>query len=304
MEDKKFTIKSSDEQLELECYMKIPDEEIKGIIQFSHGMAEHKERYFDFMSYLTENGYITIIHDHRGHGKSITEENDLGYFYDKTGKMITEDLYVITEKIKKDYPNIPYYIFAHSMGTLVARNYIKDHDDELDGIILCGAPYRNPMAKMGIILSDIIEKFKGEKYRSKLLQYIAFNSFNDKFEENIPNKWINSDIDKVKEYNKNPLCGYIFTINGFKNLFSLLMDAFNKEEYKVKNKKLPIFFIAGEDDPVIGTKEQFKESMDFLKNLGYEDIKSRIYFSLRHEILNEKNNAEVYKDVLEFLNNI
>ncbi|EDS72138.1 hypothetical protein ANASTE_01848 [Anaerofustis stercorihominis DSM 17244] len=304
MKEKSFSVDSSDGKLKISCYMKIPEDNIKGIVQIAHGMAEHKERYYDFMDYLTNNGYITVINDHRGHGESIIEDKDLGYFYDDSGDMIVEDFHIITEHIKEEYKDIPYYIFSHSMGTLVARNYLKEHDNEINGMILCGAPYKNPMAKMGLGISSLIGKMKGEHHRSKFINGLAFNSFNDKFEEPIMNKWLNSDISKVKEYNKNPLCGYIFTINGFKNLFNLVDKAFKKDEYKARNKNLPIFFIAGEDDPVIGGEEKFKESMEFLRNLGYTNISARLYYGLRHEILNEKNHMEVYKDVLEFLNNI
>ncbi|WP_294465942.1 alpha/beta hydrolase [uncultured Anaerofustis sp.] len=304
MKEKSFLIDSSDEKLKISCYMKIPEDNIKGIVQIAHGMAEHKERYYDFMDYLSNNGYITVINDHRGHGESIIEDKDLGYFYDDSGEMIVKDFHSITEVIKEEYQDIPYYIFSHSMGTLVARNYLKEYDNEINGMILCGAPYKNPMAKMGLNISSIIGKLKGEHHRSKFIHGLAFNSFNDKFEEPIMNKWINSNMSKVKEYNKNPLCGYIFTINGFKNLFSLVDKAFNKEEYKIKNKELPIFFIAGEDDPVIGGVEKFRESIEFLRNIGYTNISSRLYYGLRHEILNEKNHMEVYKDVLEFLDNI
>ncbi|WP_290773857.1 alpha/beta hydrolase [Anaerofustis sp.] len=301
MREQSFFLDSADEKIQLSCFIKAPDDKVKGVVQISHGMAEHKERYFDFMNYLVQKGYLCVIHDHRGHGESIDKKDNLGYFYDDSGEMIVKDLYIILKKIKKEYENVPYFIFAHSMGTLVARNFLKEFDHEIDGLILSGPPYENKMANLGIKITEKIEKFKGEHYRSTFINTLAFGSFDDKFEEKIKNKWLNSDINEVKKYNDNPLCGYIFTLNGFKNLFKMVNKAFKKEEYKVRNKNLPILFLAGEDDPVIGGEKRFLESINFLKNIGYKNTKHILYYGLRHEILNEVNKCEVYKDILKFI---
>lgn len=301
MKEQLFSINSSDNKLQLSCYIKAPKENAKAVIQISHGMAEHKERYYPFMEYLANNGIACIINDHRGHGQSIESKEDLGYFYDETGEMIVEDMYAVTKKMKEEYPDIPYFIFAHSMGTLVARNYIQKYDKEIDGFILCGAPFENKAASLGIKIVDYLEKLKGKKHRSNIMNLIVFGSFNDKFEENIKNKWLNSNMKEVQKYNKDHLCGFTFTLNGFRNLFKLIENAFKKERYNVKNEDLPILFIAGEDDPVIGNEQDFHNSIEFLKEVGYKNIKHILYFGMRHEILNEKNKLEVYKDILDFI---
>lgn len=97
----------------------------KAIVQFSHGMCEHKERYFEFMNYLNDNGYVCVIHDHRGHGASVINEGEFGNFYTEDISAVIDDMHAVTEYIKKNYPNLPLYIFSHSMGTLVARTYMK-----------------------------------------------------------------------------------------------------------------------------------------------------------------------------------
>ena len=123
---KKITSKQDGLKLEIaimEC--KNP----KGIVQFSHGMAEHKERYFDFMQYLNERGYICVIHDHRGHGGSVKSKNDYGYFYTENADYIVDDLFQVTEYIRDMYPGLEVTLFSHSMGTLVARCYLKKYDE-------------------------------------------------------------------------------------------------------------------------------------------------------------------------------
>ena len=115
---KKDWIKSSSDELKIELAYTVPKGEIKGIVQISHGMSEHKERYFKFMEYLSENGYVCIINDHRGHGNSVKSSKDLGYFYTEDTNFIIDDLYDVTKYIKNKYPNHKIYLFSHSMGTL------------------------------------------------------------------------------------------------------------------------------------------------------------------------------------------
>ena len=125
MLEKTAQIISSYDGLSLEILC-VESENPKGIVQISHGMAENKERYIPFMKFLAKHGYTTVIHDHRGHGKSVRKQEDLGYFYNGKEKAIVEDLHQITLWIKEEYPNLPVYLLGHSMGTLVARNYIKN----------------------------------------------------------------------------------------------------------------------------------------------------------------------------------
>ena len=80
-------------------------------------MAEHKERYFPFMEYLTNKGYICIINDHRGHGLSVKEKEDLGYFYTDNIDYIVNDLYDVTKFAKSKFKCNNYSMFSHSMGT-------------------------------------------------------------------------------------------------------------------------------------------------------------------------------------------
>lgn len=296
---KTFKIKSNYDGLELDGIIKKTKTKPIGIVQISHGMAENKERYKDFMKYLSAKGYIVVIHDHRGHGKSVLKSDDLGYF-NSNRNILVEELYQVTTYIKELYPNLKITLFAHSMGSLVARLYIQKYDNMIDKLILCGAPTYNPFSKMGSLLADILGKIKGEKYRSNFINKLVFKNHNKNYD--VPNSWICSDEKIVNEYNKSNYCGFIFTIDGFKMLFYMMRTVFKKNLYKVKNKALPILLIGGMDDPVIGGKKKFNHLCDFLKDVGYLNLKGKLYPNMRHEILNEKCNNTVYEDILAFLN--
>lgn len=298
MKKENIQIKSDCDNLLLDTTIFIPDKNIKGIVQFSHGMAEHKERYYSFMKYLTNNGYITVIHDHRGHGKSIKNKDDLGYFYDEDASYIVKDLYQVTKYIKDKYKGLKIVLFGHSMGSLVVRKYIKEYDDFIDKLIVCGSPSNNKGAKIAYVLSSLIGKVKTDHYRSKFIDKLAFGSYNKKVKEG---SWICKNKESYDEYEKDPLCGFVFTTNGFKNLFRLVMDVYSKNGWKMNNKDLPILFIAGEKDPVIINEDKWKDSQEFLRKRGYNNISSILYEDMHHEILNEKDNKKVYKDILMFI---
>lgn len=276
-----------------------PEKNIKGVIQIAHGMCEHKERYIPFMKYLKDHGYVCVIHDHRGHGQSINDDNELGYFGNNKD-ILTDELYKVTKYIKKKYKEKDIILFGHSMGSLVARRYIANHDREISKLILCGAPTYNSLSKLAIILASVINLIQGPRKRSKLLNDLSVGNYNKNF--NVSNEWLSYNKRNVLNYNSDELCGFTFTNNGFKMLFNMLDLVYREEEYIMNNKKMPIFVIGGEDDPVIGGKDKFKHLVYFLEDLGYKKVKSKLYKNMRHEILNEKDRKTVYKDILDFVN--
>ncbi|HGK7331324.1 TPA: alpha/beta hydrolase [Streptococcus suis] len=292
-------IKSKRDGLELELAIIEPSSNPIGIVQLVHGMSEHKERYYDFMNYLAQNGYVCAIHDHRGHGASVKDSSHLGYFYTEDSSVIVDDAYQVTEYLKERYPSLSISIFSHSRGTLVSRNYLKKYDYELDKIVLCGPPTENKLAGFAVFLAKISSVFYGKYKPNKFFNSLSAGQYSKGYESQLD--WICANPDTVKEYDADPLCGFIFTTNAFINLFKLLKSAYNGKDWRPKNTALPIFLIAGEDDPVIQGNEKFKGLEGFLKSLGYKNIKSKLYKGMRHEILNERDKETIYQDVLEFL---
>ena len=302
MKTEKIKINSKVDNLEIECLLVIPDEGIKGLIQIAHGMNEHKERYLDFMGFLAQNGYACIINDHRGHGNSIKEKDDIGYFYDNNAEYVVEDLEQITEYITKKFKDKKIILFGHSMGSMIVRKYMEKYDDKIDGLIVCGSPSENKLAKLGLFFIKLLEGIKGERYRSKFIRNLMFNGY-DK-ENEIKNSWICYNEEIVKKYKEDPLCQYEYTLNGMENIVKLMIDIYNPKLYQKKNLNLPIYFIAGKDDPVIVSEEKWNEAQNFLRNIGYREIQNKLYENMRHEILNEKENQKVYEDILKWITNL
>ncbi len=297
-----LTVKSNCDGLPLSVAVFTPEKsDIKGIFQISHGMAEHKERYFGFMEFLTDNGYAAVINDHRGHGGSVRSEKDYGYFYDETSDYITEDLYQITELAKEKFPGKPVALFGHSMGSLVVRKYIRKYDDKIDKLIVCGSPSANPLVGMAIGIVRAEKRLRGDRHRSMTIQKLAFGSYTKNLSGSLSqNAWLSVNDQNVRDYDKDKMCGFVFTLNGFLNLFLLMKQVYDPKGWGVKNPNLPILFIAGSEDPVIAGEKNWNKSQDFLRERGYRDVSGRLYPGLRHEILNEDGAGEIYDNIIEF----
>lgn len=301
MKEQQFSFHSFQDHLEIKGTLMIPDKAI-GILQIVHGMSEHRYRYLPFMRYMADKGWICVIHDHRGHGESVKNENDLGYFYDDSGTYLVEDTHQVTYYMKKQFPKLPYVLLGHSMGSLAARAYAKKYDYELDALIVCGSPSKHTLLPLASLLVFVIEKWKGDHYRSPWIQRIAFGSFGRRF-HNTPNEncWICSDDAVVKQYDADEKCGFIFTTNGFRSLWKLMRNVYDKDDWILLNTQLPILFIAGADDPCITDANHFAQAYNFMRKLGYQNVSAKLYPKLRHEILNEKGKEQVYEDIASFV---
>lgn len=296
-----LTVHSPHDRLPLDVVETIPEGEVKGIVLIVHGMQEHKERYLKFMDFLARRGYACIAHDHRGHGKSVRDPDDLGYFYDDSARAIVEDLQIVLDTLRLQYPHVPVFMIAHSMGTLIARCFLRQHDDEFSGVILSGPVYENPKAKAGQKLIDLLTRFSGGRHISTRVAKMVEGSFDRSIPGTQTNRWLNSNADAVEEFNRDPLCGKPFTLNGYRNLMKLVQKAYNPDGWKVSRPQLPILFAAGQEDPVIGSPQEFEMMQEFLRRLGYQRVRGKLYPGMRHELLNETDRRHVYEDFYNFL---
>ncbi|MBQ4631622.1 MAG: lysophospholipase [Clostridia bacterium] len=278
------------------------ESQVKGIIQVAHGMAEHGERYQAFAYYMAYHGYAVFINDHIGHGRSVASEEELGYFGEKDGwKGFISDARVITLKAAEKYPGCPIIFFGHSMGSFVARSYVEKYGKDLAGAVFCGTSGTNPAASAGIALTNVISKFKGSHHRSEFIDHIAFGAYNNKIESpETKFDWLTRDKEEVKAYIEDPLCGFLFTAAGYRDMFTLLKSVSDARWYKAVPKNLPMYIIAGEADPVGAYGKGVKQVYNDLKSTGHKNVTMKLYEGARHEILNEINGKDVMKDLLEW----
>ena len=293
-----FTVPGASDGVQLSTLVIAP-ESPKAVLQLVHGMAEHKERYIPFMTFLSESGYACVINDLRGHGASVASKADLGYMGKGGMKGLVDDVHLVTDWIKDRYPGLPVFLFGHSMGSMIVRSYLKHYDKDIAGLIVCGSPSKNPAAGLGDAIAATIGFFRGQRHRSDLLAQLSTGGNDKPFrEEGLRNAWLSTNKANVHAYNNDPLCGFAFTVNGYRNgLFRLMKDIYSTDGWVVANPELPVHFIAGSEDPCIISIKKFSEAVSFLRKRGYKEVSSQVYPKMRHEILNETGREDVWRDV-------
>ena len=272
----------------------------QAIVQIAHGMSEHVERYNAFAEYLTSYGFVVYMNEHAGHGEAA---DTLGYFAEKDGmEYVIADMKSLHDEAVKDYPGLPVFLLGHSMGSFLARKYITKYGKELAGCILSGTSGSNPALGVGLMLSSIQKKIKGDKSIGKFLTFMAFGSYLKKIDSPVnANAWISRDDEVCKEYQNDEYCGFKFTASGFYDLFTLLKEINEKDWPEKVPKELPIYLFSGSEDPVGSYGKGVEEVFENLKKTGHGDVIMKLYEGGRHEMLNELNKEEVYEDTLKWL---
>lgn len=283
------------------CWDKV--ENPKAVIQIFHGMAEHSERYSDFADYLNKHGFIVYASDHRGHGKTASSLEEVGYIGEDGFNTIVLDKHLIFEEIKKKHPKLPSFLLGHSFGSFLAQEYVIRYGKELKGVILSGSAAQKGFKVFGGRLVSTIERqIFGEKKKGKVMNSLTLGTYNKRFEADESKvAWISSDLNIVREYEEDPYCGEVFSIGFFYYLMKGLKGLYKKERLALIPKNLPIYIISGEDDPVGGYGKLVKDLFKIYKKAGIKDVDMKLYRSFRHEILNEKHKEEVYEDILKWL---
>lgn len=275
--------------------------EPKAVIKFIHGMEEHQGRYEAFASFLQENGYAVITADMRGHGEDAPL---LSHIADKDGhKLLIEDEQTLIEFAKEKYPNVPLYLFGHSMGTIIARKLLQTNSNDFMKVALSGYPNPQGIASVGSALANIIALFKGEKGHSKLVNNMVIGGFAKAVENaKTPIDWLSYNEENVQKYADDPLSGVEFTLGSYDALFHLVADINSPKQYKDVKADLPIYLISGVDDPCTGGEKGRADSLDRLTKAGFTNIEVKTLDHMRHEILNETNKEETYQLLLDFFN--
>ncbi|MCR5321482.1 MAG: lysophospholipase [Lachnospiraceae bacterium] len=296
---------SRDGKTQIAAVRWIPDGEVKGILQIVHGMAEYVERYEDFARFLTEKGILVTGDDHLGHGRTVTENGALqGYFCEKDpATVVVRDIHRLKKLTQEAYPGKPYFLLGHSMGSFIARNYLIRYGKGIDGAIIMGTGMQpKGLVAAGKCMAGLLRLFQGSKKESKLLDNMSFGTYLD----HIPNHetqfdWLSRNKENVQKYIEDPMCGFLFTINGFQTLLELVNRLHDKDNLLVMPRTLPIFFVAGAEDPVGEYGKAVERVYQSFLDIGMTDVAMKLYENDRHEILNEVDKETVYEDLYQWI---
>ena len=313
---KEFEFLSSNQYYMIHGKMWIPRQDVLAIVQIAHGMSEYIERYEEFARYLAMRNILVVGNDHMGHGQSVNQKEDLGYFAIpfnglkgkekkkfEASSLVVKDMRHITRIIKKHYPGVPYIMMGHSMGSFFTRRYMMEYGKELDGAILMGTG-NSPAAEVRLakILCEIISLCKGDRHRSKLMARLMFGSYNKKYDSSEGEfAWLTTDAQKRQEYEGDEKSGYLFTMNGLRALFSTILFVEKDQNISRIPKEIKTLLVSGEDDPVGGYTRQVQQVYESLQKKGLEDVSVKFYEQCRHELLNETIREQVYQDICQWI---
>ncbi len=274
------------------------------VLQVIHGMAEYVERYEEFASFMTQNGFVVTGEDHLGHGKSIGENGLPGYFCENDpATVVVRDVHRLKKMTQQLYPGVPYFILGHSMGSFILRNYLYRYGKGIDGAVIMGTGMQpKALVKVSKVLAGVNRLFRKDTSRAQLINKLAFGNYNKKIENpQSPNAWLSRNTENVGKYDGDPMCGFTFTVNGFRTLFELISRIQDKNNLSQIPSELPVYMVSGSEDPVGEYEKGVKRAYDSLKAAGLKNITLKFYESDRHEILNEDDRDQIMQDILRWI---
>ena len=278
--------------------------DIRGVFQIIHGMQEYTDRYDAFATFLAEQGFLVVGADHLGHGKTAATEKDLGYFGDgDIPTILVRDAHRLKKIIQEQNPGKPYFIMGHSMGSFVLRKYLAMYKKGIDGaIILSTGMMPAFITRTGIIMCNFLKIFQGDRHRSRIMDFISFGSYLKRIPDaTTASDWLSDNKDAVRAYREDPFCMYMFTLNGFRNLYKLVNFTGKSKNFTKVSKDLPILVIAGTEDPVGHYGKDPVKVYELFTKLGIKDVQLKLYDGMRHELLSSLNSKDVYDFLLKWI---
>lgn len=308
MRKEEFYFDSRDGETRIHAVKWVPDQKPVCILQIVHGMAEYIDRYDRLARKLAAEGILVTGEDHLGHGLSVSgkqagQTHPYGYFCRlDPATVVVRDVHRLKKTVQEQYPGVPYLIMGHSMGSFIVRNYLCRYGTGIDGSIIMGTGMQpRVMVKTAKGLAKVLGCIQGEKHVSRFLDKLAFGSYNRQIDQPKSNMdWLSRDAEEVEKYLRDPLCGFVFTLNGFYTLFSLIDRLYEEEYLKKMPPKLPVLFVAGDGDPVGDYGKAVRSVADSFQKLGMKRVECIIYPGMRHELVNEIGRETVDRDIINW----
>ncbi len=306
-----YTFESADGVSTIHAVKWLPDDgNITAVLQITHGMVEYIERYTGLAEFLNSKNVAVIGHDHIGHGDSVKSEEEWGIMHcECPSDIMVEDIFTNYKKGKEMFPDKPYFILGHSMGSYMLRKFLCEKANDIDGIdgaIIMGTGTEADGAiKAGSTVVKMIAAFKGYDHRSKFVAGLMYGSTYKGYDTDgtgdRTKSWLNRDVDEVNKYYADPKCTYMFSLNGYKALLEATGYDNNMDNINKMRKDMPIIFMSGSQDPVGAQGEGVKAAKAKFEEAGIQDISIKLYEDYRHEILHEIGKEVVYQDIYDWM---
>lgn len=248
--------------------------EPRAVLLLAHGLAEHSGRYGDFASFFADAGIASYALDFPGHGRSDGKRGHVRDFQE-----YTDALGALLSLVREAHPDIPFVLFGHSMGGLIAADFLLQHQSEFVAAVLTGAAIQSPQQPSSIVLF-INRVIASVMPRLGVLRMDASG--------------ISRDSQVVSDYENDPL---VYRGKATAGLVTALFSAMKRVVENATSIRLPMLIMHGSVDSLTAV-EGSKLLHD---SISSEDKKIVIYDGLYHEILNEPERKNVMEDILGWL---
>jgi alpha-beta hydrolase superfamily lysophospholipase len=288
---------TADDGKEILTRIWLPDEPPIATLLIVHGMGEHSARYANFARYLTEMNIAVFGYDHRGHGFTSTDQKGFINGADPY-QMMVEDIGLIHDAITKRLPDLPRFLFAHSMGSFLTMRHLQLTSEKPTGVIYSGTSGAvSPLLPFGILFSSLLKNIVGDTYKSELLRNIVFKPYNDTFKPTrTRHDWISSDPEAVDQYVADPNSGFTPSVSFLNHFFKGLRKTQKYQPFSGAYS-YPVLIVAGAEDPISNPLNGISKLKQKLRSSGITSLESFVYEGGRHEMLSELNRDEVMRDV-------
>lgn len=300
-----FTFLSTDGKTQLHGMRWEPEGgSVRAVLQICHGVAEHIARYDAFARYLNGLGIAVVGHDHLGHGLSLPEGGTPVYFGESnTWNTVVDDIYVLHQRIRLWYPDVPLCIMGHSMGSFLTRTYLIRYPGTVKAAIIMGTGWQ-PKAVIagGMAVAKAVGAVVGENGTSDLVTNLAFGAYKLFAPNRTSCDWLSADEGNVDAYMADPLCGADATVGLFRQMLSGIRFNQKLSNLRQMDPRIPVLFVAGEKDPVGDCGNGVRRTYQEFRRAGVQDCTLKLYPGLRHEILNEKaQQQQIFEDIGQWL---
>ncbi len=282
-----------------------PTGDVKATLLIVHGMSEHSGRYDAFAKFLAEHGILVATYDQLGHGQTVKDKYELGFFDEKHPvQTLCKDVIIMADKLKEKAPTVPHFIMGHSMGSFIVRTVLVHHATSFDGVILMGTGNRfgliNQLSLGALSLMNRLAPKQINERMGYLLNQYLLNQLRSPISAS-PFAWLCENIDAIKTFEADPLCGFCFTNNGFVTLQALIARACQSDWYQMMDANYPILLVSGKDDPVGNLGTDIRQLQQALIRANRHNVRVHLYPNMRHEPLHERDYQRVHQDILCWL---
>lgn len=272
VKNEEWTWKSQD-GLDIYAQSWKPESKAKAVVGLVHGLGEHSGRYHHVGNAFSDAGYVLTAFDLRGHGKSGGQR---GHF--PSLEALMDDIRLHIEQAREKYPNLPVFLYGHSLGGLLVLNYATINKSSLSGVIATGAGLRSPVLEQ-----------KGKMALSKILGGLLPAV---SIPTGLDPDGVSRDPDVVRAYKNDPLVHAVATLSTARIGINAVERAFAyAEEFPA-----PLLLMHGKADRIT-----YPRGSEEFASLVPANCTLKLWDGLYHELHNEPEQTEVFKAILDWL---